>query len=67
MNAGVSNMRRPVDDRLSDPSGTFVTDRDFTSFDNNRDFPFASGMLEHLLQPGTIRLDVEVGSFVTKG
>ncbi len=60
-------MRRPVDDRSSDPSGTFVTDGDFSAFDDHGHVPFAAGMLEHLLQLGTIRLDVEIGCFVAKG
>jgi hypothetical protein len=67
MNASVSHTRRPIDDRSSDPSGTFITDRDFTSFDNDRDFFFATGVLEHFLQFGSIRLDVEVGCFVAIG
>jgi hypothetical protein len=50
-----------------DASATLVSNRDFAAFEDDRDFSFAPGMLEHLLQLGTIRLDVEVGCLVAIG
>jgi hypothetical protein len=58
---------RPIDDRLSDASAASVPDGGFAAFDDDRDFSSAAGVLEHLLQLGTIRLNVEVGCFVAIG
>jgi hypothetical protein len=65
----LQEQERYVTDRRSalDASATPVPNGGFTAFEDNRDVSFAAGMLEHLGQLGTIRLDIEVGCFVAVG
>jgi hypothetical protein len=63
----VRNLIIPAHCRRSYASATPVSDDGFASFDNDRYFPTAVGVLEHLLQLLGICLDVKIDCFVAIG
>ena len=63
----VRNSVKPVNYRPSDTSASSVADDGLTSLNNDRHFPAAAGVLEHLLQFRGVCLDVKIDYFVAIG
>ena len=63
----VRNLIKPVNYRRSDTSASSVADDGLASLNNDRHFPAAAGVLEHLLQLLGVFLDVKIDRLVAIG
>ena len=63
----VRNLIKPVNYRRSDTSASSVADDGLASLNNDRHFPAAAGVLEHLLQLLCVCLNIEIDRLVAIG